>query len=288
MQISARNYNSDPMETFERILVACGPDLANHVRPGTAAETAARMLWIEAGGNVDQFVRWLKRYLAGDQPEYILGWQLFDGVRYHADRRAYIAQDDSLAFLDRLVAEAQRLVVLRRRALRICEVGVGGGAFLCALSRRCAAAALPVLDWLGLDIDGAALNVAAINCEMAQLRVRLIESDILAELETDAAPDMIFAYPPWGNRFAPGDRFTGTEWELFHRALPQISCYVVGGETRVHEEILEQAHRRFPGSEVHIFNDYLPQSEIDRVLALHPNLMVEPCGPSMTAFAKRG
>lgn len=275
------------MKKLESAWRQCDSALANRIQPGSASEMVARLLWKEAEGNSARFLRWLKRYLAGDQPEYILGWQLFDGVSYHADRRAYIAQGDSLAFLERLVVEARRMAMSRGRALRICEVGIGSGAFLCALSRRCTASEVPVSDWIGLDIDGAALKVAEINCEMSQLNVRLIESDVLAELEADAAPDIIFSYPPWGDRLAPADDFVGTEWELLHRALPQISCYTLGGAAQVHEDILNQARRRFLGSEIHIFNDYLPLIEINRLLTLNSRLKVEPCGKNMTAFAWR-
>lgn len=244
-------------------------------------------LWHEAGCDRAQFSRWLKRLMAGDQLEYILGWQVFDGTRYLSDRRAYIAQTDSLAFLDRLATEATRLHSMRGRPLKFCEVGVGSGAFLGALSKRLKAAGIPISEWVGLDIDGAALEVAKINCSGQDIPLRLIESDILNELSSSAQPDLIYAYPPWGDRFAPDDEFEGTDWEIFHRALPQISCYSVGGETRIHEDILESALYKFPKSEIHIFNDYLPRADVERILESFPVLVVEDCGQDMTAFARR-
>jgi hypothetical protein len=275
------------MGELPRDLETYAPDLKAYLALRRASEAAVLTLWNEAGTDRAQFSRWLKRLMAGDQLEYILGWQMFDGERYHSDRRAYIAQADSLAFLDRLVIEAGRLLAVHGRSLKICEVGVGSGAFLSALSKRFRAAGIHISCWVGLDIDAAALEVARINCAREDIPLRLAESDILSELASNEEPDLIYAYPPWGDQFAPNDDFEGTEWELFHRALPQISCYSVGGKTRIHEDILESALARFPSSEVHIFNDHLPISDVDRILTRFPGLVAETCGQGMTAFARR-
>ena len=172
------------------------------------------------------------------------------------------------------MTEAERLLAAHGRSLKICEVGVGSGAFLSALRKRFTTAGISISCWVGLDIDAAALEVARINCAGEDIPLRLAESDILSELTSNEEPDFIYAYPPWGDRFAPNDDFEGTEWELLHRALPQISCYSVGGKTRIHEEILESAVARFPSCEVHIFNDYLPMTDVERILARFPGLVL--------------
>lgn len=284
------NSGFDASRDLDAAIATLDENLVTRLRADPAVLRATHRIWADSTPNLQKFRCRVQRFLAGEQIEYVLGYQILDGCKFYADRRAYIAQEDSLVFLARLVEECRAMASRVDRPLRVCEIGVGGGALLAALLIRCRMATppVPIAQVWGLDIDRAALDVAAQNCNGLGVPVTLVESDVLGALPDDAAPDLIFAYPPWGQRDAGDDAFVGSAWEVFHRALPQISCYTVGGQTQVHNAILAQAHERFPKAALFIFNDVLPGPEIDRLTADHPWIAAEPCGPGMTAFVWRG
>ena len=264
-----------------------GEDLYNITISDDKIVRVIDILFEKSGKFGPLFKRRLKRLLSGDQIEYALGEQTFDGREYYIDRRAYITQEDSIYFLDQLTRSCIKIYNDIQRPLNLHEIGVGSGAFMCALLSRLERNNIITGDVVASDIDSSALEVAHENFMRNRRQVLLVESDILEDFPDGIVPDLIFSYPPWGDASADRADFSGKEWEIFHRAIPQISCYSVGGETSVHEDIIDQAGLLFPKAEVHIFNDVLPERERVRITSTYSGISCERCGPEMTAFVKK-
>lgn len=252
-----------------------------------APEHIKRVLAEHAGSDLSMMNRMLKRVQAGDPVEYVLGHQDFMGRRYLADRRAYIAQADSVPFINMVAHECLTLYQVHG-PLTVCEVGTGSGVLSIHLACLSDALERDVIERIvSTDIDGAALRLARDNVELHQQshKITLLESDLLTELEPSTSFHLVFAYPPWGDRSPDDLHYPGSEWETFHQTMPPISCYPVGGDYAVHEGILVQAATKFPSAAVIIFNDYLPSSDA-QLLASRHSAEVIPCGEGMTALRR--
>lgn len=240
----------------------------------------------ECAGDTSRLRRLLKRLRAGELLEYVLGYQDFDGHRYFCDRRAYISQSESIYFLDMLEENILTKRQALGRSLTLCEVGTGGGALLSALLHRLGSDVIAD-SVVGCDIDPNALEVAKKNFSHHGHSVRLVESDCLEQVAGKEPFDVIFAYPPWGV-FDPDDsEFQSSEWAVFHRAVPPVSCYSYDDDVSVHQDIIIQTLSHHVGADLYIFNDTLPAEIAERIIAQHQEIDLVPCGTDMSMFTRR-
>lgn len=81
-----------------------------------------------------------------------------------------------------------------RQARWALEIGVGSGAVVVALAQE-----LPEMNWLGVDLSGAALAVARENVRRHRVaeRVMLLQGDLLAALRRKAMFEMLVANLPY-------------------------------------------------------------------------------------------
>jgi release factor glutamine methyltransferase len=135
----------------------------------------------------------LKRRIAGEPFEYILGDCEFMGLQFRVDRRALIPRPET----EILVETALRIAgsMRQRSRLTLLDAGTGSGNIAVALARSLPSAAL-----IACDISQAALALARANAESngCSGRIRFVRCDMLAGFGlVDNACDMVVSNPPY-------------------------------------------------------------------------------------------
>lgn len=200
-----------------------------------------RLLTRAADGDARQLADWRARVAAGEPAAYVVGFIEFAGRRFRIDRRAFITDAETAFLTDAVLDQGRRLQGELGRAPSILEFGVGAGTL--AITVKLAEPDWPVT---GLDVDAAALTLAAENAALHEVAVKLVESSYLdAWLPEDAAPDLIFGDPPWGTG---SDLYDGFRDEHYYQQMPAASAFPPGGQrTAIHDELIRRVvARRWP------------------------------------------
>ena len=130
--------------------------------------------WIHYG-------RYLHERAQGKPTQYITKHQEFYGRDFHVTPDVLIPRPET-----ELLVEA----VLRQRADRIVDVGVGSGAIAVTLALESTA------DVIATDISAAALAVAKANAAQLNAKVEFLQTDLLSALP-DASVDLVVSNPPY-------------------------------------------------------------------------------------------
>ncbi len=127
---------------------------------------------------------------AGREPlQYLTGVQEFLGLPLRVTRDTLIPRPETEHLVEAVLAWVSSRAW--EGAVRIVDVGTGSGAIAVALAKQ-----LPTAEvWAG-DVSGAALAVARGNAEALGVKVRLVESDLLAGLGGQAW-DVVVSNPPY-------------------------------------------------------------------------------------------
>lgn len=187
-----------------------------------------------AAGDPERLAGLRRRVAAGEPAAYVAGFTEFAGRRFRMDRRAFIT-DAETAFLTEIVlAQGGRLQRELGRPPRVLEFGVGAGTL--AITVKLGAPDWPVT---GLDVDAAALALAAENAALHGAAIKLLESDYFdAWPATADAPDLIFGDPPWGSG---SDLYDAGRDEHYYRQMPAASAFPPGGgRTAIHDELIRR------------------------------------------------
>jgi release factor glutamine methyltransferase len=136
-----------------------------------------------------RYVRALRRRLAREPLQHIVGTQAFRGVVVRVDDTVLVPRPET----EVLTGWALELLEAARRGALVIDVGTGSGCIACAL-----AAERDDLRVVALDVSPAAVALAEANVAALGLagRVEVRRSDLFSSLDTERA-DLIVSNPPY-------------------------------------------------------------------------------------------
>jgi len=140
-------------------------------------EPLSEIAWIHYG-------RYLHQRIGGMPTQYITKVQEFYGRPFHVSAAVLIPRPET----EHVVEAALRYA---RQARLVADIGCGSGAIAVTLALE-----MPRAKVYGLDISGAAVQVARRNAEALGASVRFVESDLCAAL-ADASLDLVASNPPY-------------------------------------------------------------------------------------------
>lgn len=131
----------------------------------------------------------IKRLMAGEPVQYVLGYTDFCGRRFNVDRRVLIPRPET----GLLVEEALRFARTLDHPARILDLCTGSGCIAWSLALE-----LPDAEVVAVDISGDALEVARSQFPDYSGRVKFVQGDILDMALSGAALfDLIVSNPPY-------------------------------------------------------------------------------------------
>jgi methylase of polypeptide subunit release factors len=213
------------------------------------------LLLLAADGDPARLVALRLRVQSGEAPAYVAGFLSFGGRRFHIDPRAFIT-DPETWWLTEVVLEQGRKLAVQSRPRRILEFGVGAGTLAITVK-------LSQPEWAvsGIDIDAAALELAAENARLHGVDIDLAQSDYLSGWPATAPePDIIFGDPPWGGA---EDLYDGQRDENYYLQMPAVSAFPPGGErTGIHDCLIRSVVERGWDSTIILNYGVLPRPVI--------------------------
>lgn len=205
---------------------------------GAVDAWSERLLVLAANDDPERLAGWRARVAAGEPAAYVVGFTEFAGRRFRSDRRAFITDAETEFLTDAVLFEGARLQRELGRAPRVLEFGVGGGTLAITVK-------LGAHEWsvVGLDVDAAALTLAAENAALHGVGIELIASNYLDGWPAAAAaPDLIFGDPPWGTAT---DLYDPYRDEHYYQQMPLASAFPpTGGRTGIHDELIRRVVAR--------------------------------------------
>jgi release factor glutamine methyltransferase len=137
----------------------------------------------------DAYEAAIKRRLANEPIQYIIGEQEFYGLALHVSPAVLIPRPETEHLVEAVLAELNPAA-----PLQILDIGTGSGAVAIALAYH-----LPAARITAVDLSPAALEVAASNAARHHLahRIRFLKSDLLDALPPGETFDAIVSNPPY-------------------------------------------------------------------------------------------
>jgi release factor glutamine methyltransferase len=135
-----------------------------------------------------RYVQWLRRRIAHEPLQHIVGTQAFRDLTLTVSGHALVPRPET----ELLAGWAIELLAGARRP-RVVDVGTGSGCIACAVAVEC-----PRARVVAVDVSAAAAELARANVTALGLtgRVTVVESDLLAALAPRRA-DLIVSNPPY-------------------------------------------------------------------------------------------
>lgn len=139
----------------------------------------------------DRLRELLLRRAKGEPVAYLRGRKEFHGLDFELSPSVLVPRPETEAIVDAALAW---LLSNGGETPRVVDVGTGSGAIACAIAVGCPAAHI-----VALDISEAAIEVATRNVRTHELsdRVKVILSDMLAEVPDEPVLDMVVSNPPY-------------------------------------------------------------------------------------------
>ncbi|MBK8338615.1 MAG: peptide chain release factor N(5)-glutamine methyltransferase [Flavobacteriales bacterium] len=127
----------------------------------------------------------LKRLVAGEPLQYVLGEVRFHGLALHVDRRVLIPRPETEEMVDRIVRSGIA-------PSRIADIGTGSGCIALALKNG-----FPKAEVIAIDSDPGALGVAMTNGLRTGLQVQWELGDALEDDFPLGSFDLVASNPPY-------------------------------------------------------------------------------------------
>lgn len=137
-----------------------------------AAPEAVRF-WTGATSRIPlaEAVNLVNEYCGGAPVAYLVGHMDFLGHRFRSDGRACAVRNYSEPLIEAAIED------WRGRPVRALDVGCGAGAFIVTLAKELRG------EFIGVDVDDRALELAAENVRLHGVEVELLKSDIFSGIE---------------------------------------------------------------------------------------------------------
>lgn len=166
---------------------------------------------------------WLK-ILDGCPVAYLTGEKEFYGISIFVNENVLVPRPETELLVDH---------VLELHALSILEIGTGSGAISIALKKT-----RPDLQVTATDVSQLALEVARRNIDRYELDIKLIESDLLENVEGDF--DVLVANLPY-----IGEVSNDFLAENVRKYEPALALFGGDDGLRLYEKMFQQARGRF-------------------------------------------
>ncbi|MEI8064138.1 MAG: peptide chain release factor N(5)-glutamine methyltransferase [Verrucomicrobiota bacterium] len=127
----------------------------------------------------------VKRRVAGEPLQYVIGETEFCGLKLAVDRRVLIPRPETELLVE---------VVAARKPATVVDVGTGSGCIALALAQR-----LPAAEVTATDVSPDALAVATANASRYDFKnfTRLLQGDLLSIFPDGFTVDAIVSNPPY-------------------------------------------------------------------------------------------
>ena len=181
-----------------------------------------------------EYTALLRRRLAGEPIQYIVGQAEFYGLPFCVDRAVLIPRPETEHLVEKVLSLA-----LSFATPRIADIGTGSGIIAVALAHK-----LPTAQITAIDCSAPALKVARANAERNGVadRIRFLDGDLLAPIDGERF-DFVVSNPPY---VAEQDRatlavevrdfepalalFAGSDgFDLYRRLIPGVRAALVPG-----------------------------------------------------------
>jgi len=127
----------------------------------------------------------IRRRLAYEPIQYIIGEQEFYGLPFHVTPAVLIPRPETELLVEAILARVSATA-------SIVDIGTGSGAIAIALAKH-----LPQASVTAVDISEAALAIAQKNAARNGVRLRFLQSDLLSGLGEEEKFDAIVSNPPY-------------------------------------------------------------------------------------------
>lgn len=168
------------------------------------------------------------RLVVGEPLAYVIGWVPFLDFRIDLRKRTLIPRPETEFWVAKLMKEG----VGKREPSRILDLCCGSGCIGISLARR-----WPNAQVIASDISADAVEQTRLNCELLRVgNVRVVSSDLFAELHTEPPFDLIVTNPPYLDPEVPHPA------EL--RYEPDLALYAKDHGSEIVRRILSEAGER--------------------------------------------
>jgi release factor glutamine methyltransferase len=135
----------------------------------------------------------LERLKSEEPIQYILGNTEFYGYPFLVDKSTLIPRPETEELVEWILTEVKKIQLKKNTSsLHILDIGTGTGCIPISLSKN-----LPTATISAIDVSADALNIAKKNTELNNVKIELIEADILELNSLPKQFDIIVSNPPY-------------------------------------------------------------------------------------------